>query len=168
MFSFLSRGENLNTAYPNTKQVIPQPYLGYHSNNKYDNFPPLMKDGRSITASWQPEAVLNNKIIQDNNIKSNWQYRKFLTNNAVKIIKHNTIDSLNDVGYYKRHTDAPEHSKVNTPYLYQSYLDTTKPIGYVDTDLKQNYLTREQLNSRKVSPAITQEQLLANQRRSGH
>jgi len=151
-------GENLNNAYPSNK-VVPESSLGYHSNNQYDNFPPLMSDGRTVVASWQPESVINNQIIHENGIQSNWQYRKYLTHNANKIMKINYEEACNDVGYVAR-----EYEPRNTtnPFLYKSFLDNAKPFGYETSDLKENYLSREQLNSRKVSPAITQEQLLAS------
>jgi hypothetical protein len=85
-------GENLNNAYPSNK-VVPESSLGYHSNNQYDNFPPLMSDGRALVASWQPESVINNQIIHENGIQSNWQYRKYLTHNANKIMKINYMNS---------------------------------------------------------------------------
>ncbi len=161
MQSFI--GENLENAYPTNKQHIPTSTLGYHSNNKYDNFPPLMSDGRALVASWQPEAVLNKQLIDENNIHSNWQYRRYLTQNANTIMRTNFRESANDVGYIKI-DDKPESSH-GSPFSYKSFLDDTKPNGYNTSDLKNLYLSREQLNSRKVSPAITQEQLLLNSNR---
>ena len=61
MFSLF--GENLNNAYPSNKETVPESSLGYHANNQYDNFPPLMSDGRALVASWQPEAVANKQLI---------------------------------------------------------------------------------------------------------
>ena len=43
------------------------------SNNIHFNFPPIMQDGRNY-ASYQPEALTNNKIQMQNNINSNWKY----------------------------------------------------------------------------------------------
>jgi KDO2-lipid IV(A) lauroyltransferase len=57
--------EKFECAYPKLKETIPQSRLGYHSNNKYDGFPPLMMDGRTITASWQPEAILNEHLLKE-------------------------------------------------------------------------------------------------------
>jgi hypothetical protein len=157
MFSII--GENLDNAYPSNKQVVPESSLGYHANNQYDNFPPLMSDGRALVASWQPEAVANKQLIQENNITSNWQYRRYLTQNANSIMRTNFRESANDVGYIKL-----EHKQESSssPFSFKSFLDDSKPNGYNDSDLKNLYLSREQLNSRKVAPAITQEQLLAN------
>ena len=53
---------------------MPDPnQLGYHSNNLYDNFPPIMSDGRTVIASYQPDALTNQTLIQENNIKTNTQ-----------------------------------------------------------------------------------------------
>ena len=139
--------------------------LGYNTNNKYPEFPPLMNDGRAVVASYQPEAVTNDNLIKSNNIHSNWQYRQYLTNNAVSLISKNFLETSNDMGYNTRFTEAPivnnRYDTNNTvPHLYGSSFDGTKPKGYVTSDLKTNYLSREELNSRKISSVITQDQLL--------
>jgi hypothetical protein len=167
MFSYY-QPEKLESAYPIIKETIPRSSLGYGTNNKYPEFPPLMQDGRSIVSSWQPEAIINEDLIQSNNIKSNWQYRKYLTNNAKDIMQYNFRESCNDVGYYKRPIDLPnmQSNKVSnlggTPYSFSSVLDNSKPFGYHTSDLKEVYLSREQLDARKISPVITQEQLIKN------
>jgi hypothetical protein len=157
---------NINCGCPFVKETIPASSLGYNSNNKYSNFPPLMSDGRAIVASWQPESIINAELIETNNIKSNWEYRQYLQKNAKQIIEYNFREAATDVGYYKRPIDVPS-IKSNlvtgphkTPYLYDSNLDNTKPFGYTSSDLKEMYLSREQLESRKISPVITQDKLL--------
>ena len=134
-------------------------YLGYHSNNQYDNFPPMMEDGRALIASYQSESVLNQHLIDSNNIKSNWEYRKYLTGNSQKIMEFNKKESENDVGYYIRQDDLINKSS-NTPFLYSSYVDESKPIGYETSDLKEIYLSREQLSARMVAPTITQQDIM--------
>jgi dimeric dUTPase (all-alpha-NTP-PPase superfamily) len=52
------------------------------------------------------------------------------------------------------------NTESNSPFLYSSYVDESKPIGYETSDLKEMYLSREQLSARMVSPAITQEDLI--------
>ena len=153
-----SEPQNIKSAYPPINETLPQSSLGYHANNKYDGFPARMSDGRGINASWQPLAVMNNEILEKSGIKSNWEYRKHLTVNALEIMKSNYIEASTDVGYVKRYGDV-EGSTYKAPYVYQSYTETTRPHGYENSDLKEMYLTREQLNSRIVSPIITQEQL---------
>lgn len=159
MFSNQLESQNFNSAYPNAKETIPPSRLGYHSNNKYDGFPPLMMDGRTITASWQPEAVLNSYLLKEINVHTNWQYRQYMTKNAKDIMKYNCSQSANDSGYFKRYADL-ENNSYSTPYVSNSFTDNTNPIGFQTSDLKELYLTREQLQARMVAPEITQEELL--------
>ena len=156
---------NVDNAYPIIKETIPKSSLGYNTNNKYPEFPPLMSDGRSIVSSHQPEAIINNELLHRNGIQTNWQYRKYLTENSKSIMEWNFREASNDAGYFKRHTDAPINTmdslqSGSTPYLFNSIMDNNKPIGHASSDLKMLYLSREQLNARKISPVITQEDLL--------
>jgi hypothetical protein len=128
------------------------------SNNIHFNFPPIMADGRNF-ASWQPGAVVNEKIRQESGIKSNWQYRKYLMENADQIIKYNQLGACEQssggvVNY------GGEEKLNGSPFLYNSYLENSQPFGYENSDLKSSYLTRQQLQERMVTPVITQEQLI--------
>lgn len=163
---YSNQPENIRSAYPIIKETLPRSSLGYNTNNKYPEFPPLMSDGRAVFGSWQPESVINADLIESNNIKSNWQYRQYLTHNSQQIMEYNFREASNDVGYFKRHMDIPSIQPNNakgltsSPYLYSSVLDETKPFGHSTSDLKTMYLTREQLEARKISPVITQDKLL--------
>jgi hypothetical protein len=164
MFSFSLKSENLNCAYPVVKDTLPKSSLGYNTNTKYPIFPPLMSDGRALTAAYQPEAVINKQLIEESGMTTNWQYRKYLTTNAREIMTVDFTEACNDCGYYKRvrePTNEDEKGYLTNPRLYSSYTSNEPAFGVVDTDLKQLYLSREQLNSRKVSAAITQDQLLS-------
>jgi len=151
-------------------------YRGYQTNNIYPDFPPLMNDGRSVTSSYNPNAVNSERIIIENGLKTNWDYRNFLTRNATKVRDYNYLDALNDFGYTSTPADVVVYGKpvsegargasaraessgaVATPYLYKSVLDNTRQPRDVfsqDSDLKNIYLTREQLNSRKVAPILS-------------
>jgi hypothetical protein len=127
---------------------MPQPTeLGYQSNNLYDNFPPLMSDGRTVIASYQPDAVANQQLVKDNGIQTNWEYRKFLQTNAKEIMQQNCTSMSNDIGYVRRYELEPVK---NVPYSFTS-LSQRRPEttpAYSDSDLKRMYLTREELNSR--------------------
>jgi len=117
-----------------------------------------MADGRNF-ASWQPGAVVNEKIRQESGIKSNWQYRKYLMENADQIIKYNQLGACEQssggvVNY------GGEEKLNGSPFLYNSYLENSQPFGYENSDLKSSYLTRQQLQERMVTPVITQEQLI--------
>jgi hypothetical protein len=78
---------------------------GYGANNKYQDFPPLMSDGRTIVAGYTPEAVTNSRIIQQYGIENNWQYRQFMTTNAKRIKEENFALAANDIGYTTRSID---------------------------------------------------------------
>ena len=62
------------------------------SNNIHFDFPPIMKDGRNF-ANWQPGAVISEQIRKDNNITSNYDYRKYMIENADNIIKLNQLEA---------------------------------------------------------------------------
>jgi len=138
------------------------------SNNIHFNFPPIMADGRNF-ASWQPGAVVNEKIRQESGIKSNWQYRKYLMENADQIIKYNQLGACDEssggvVNY------GGEEKLIGTPILYNSQAQAGQAqagqaqvgqaFGYENSDLKNSYLSRQQLQERMVTPVITQEQLI--------
>ena len=124
-------------------------YLTPASNNKQ---PPIMNDGRNF-ANWQPEAVINNKIQQKEGIQSNWDYRNFLQNNASQIMKHNYLEAVHSSGNIP--PNYVHKNLSNTPFVFSSIHDETKPnYGYNNSDLKSNYLSREQLNARLVAPSI--------------
>ena len=112
-----------------------------------------MSDGRNF-ASWQPEAVINERIQKQENINSSWQYRQFLTNNAMQIMKYNNMEACYDLGL-PSHIQTDKTPSSNVPYLFKSNFDNSKPgFGYCNSNLKNPYLSREQLQSRMISPAI--------------
>jgi hypothetical protein len=157
--------ESIHSAYPIIKETVPKSERGYNTNNKYSSFPPLMSDGRSITATWQHDAVTNHKLVQDNNIKSNWNYRKYLIDNAVNVMEQSFRESSNDAGYNSRFTTAPNIqsnfvSNMGSPTLYSSVEHNPTTLGHTTSDLKTSYLTRENLQARKISPVITQDELI--------
>ena len=177
MFSFLHNDRTnetntlnkhkISTVFPNIDH-LPKSAQGYSTNNKYPDFPPLMSDGRSMLASWQPEAEANSAILQRNGIQSNWEYRQFLTNNAPEIMRRNIVESATDVGYYERNsTEVSEPNfkpisatSVSRPFLYSSFLEPESHLGNVVSDLKTGYLSREQLQAKQIAPVITQEEFL--------
>jgi len=128
------------------------------SNNIHFKFPPIMADGRNFS-NWLPGAVINEKIREESGVKSNAQYRKYLVENADQIIKYNQLAACDDcVANY-----GGEEKLNGSPFLYNSYLDNSQPHGYETSDLKNNYLSRQQLQAKLVTPVITQDQLLMYQ-----
>jgi hypothetical protein len=124
------------------------------SNNFKFNFPPIMADGRNY-ASWQPDAVINKRIQEKEHIKNNWTYRQFLQKNGQKIMKYNSGEACYNLGL-PAHVHTGKTPSSNVPFTYKSSFDSRKPgYGYCNSDLKNPYLSREQLNARIISPSIT-------------
>lgn len=130
--------------------------LGYQTNNRFQSFPPIMSDGRSILSTWQPESTTNDQIIQMNQIQSNWQYRRYIQKNADSILRQNQIDACNDTGYIMRNVNPPSTNMGPKQYASLYEISPTE----TESDLKQLYLSRERLESRKIAPEITQSELL--------
>jgi hypothetical protein len=149
MFSF-----NYKNAYPDIINQQPKSSLGYKTNNIYPSFPPLMKDGRSVISSWDTETSLNRFIKEKNDIRTNWEYRRFLTKNAVNIMETNFNETANDTGSAIK---QDEQRSSNAPFLYGSIHEKAQPTGFESSDLKEIYLSREQLYSRKCVPTIRAE-----------
>ena len=131
------------------------------SNNIHFDFPPIMMDGRNY-ATWQPGSKVSDDIKKREGINSNWKYRQYMTNNAESIIKQNQINACNICCACSSKYGAKHGSDNNTPYLYKSNDDTKKPFGYQDSDLKNTYLSRFDLQSRIYTPVMSQDQLLNN------
>lgn len=135
----------------NTANSWAKQYSG--SNNTYYTMPPLMSDGRNYS-SWQPESIVNDKIKQDAGINSNWKYRQYLQNNANTIMKYNSMETIYASGNNPYAVDNKVPS-ANVPYMFSSTHDTSKPsFGFNNTDLKQDYLTKQQNSARMISPSI--------------
>jgi hypothetical protein len=142
-------------------------YLGY--NNKFDAMPAFMQDGRLMSNSWQPGAENNVAMLKNNNITNSWQYRQYMIKNANIIRDYNHSECCNEMGCSTNKNYAElQGNKIRdihaTPHIYNSPYDNTTPKGYTNSDLKETYLTREELNSRKVILSINQEELLKNPR----
>lgn len=148
---------SVNDAYPNISTKSE-----YHLNNQYRDFPPLTNDGRNVSSSWQPGAVVNEHLIQKNNIKSNWEYRRFLTNNANQIRDELFESSLNDTGYSLRNENPKINNVIKSPEFYGSFQDPISHRFARESDLQNVYLSREQLYSKRIVPSVTQDVLIRN------
>jgi len=123
------------------------------SNNINFNFPPIMSDGRNY-ASWQPDAVINERIQTNEGIQTNWGYRQFLQNNGIKIMNYNNKEACNALGL-DPHYNTDKTPSDNVPYTFKGVFDGSRPgFGYCNSDLKNPYLSSEQLNARLVAPTI--------------
>ena len=123
------------------------------SNNIHHNFPPIMSDGR-IYSSYQPQAQVNDNLRERENIQSNWEYRRYLTDNADSVAKFNSLEAANSLGLPTTPLNSSGGTN-NTPFLFQSTNDLNRPVfGYNNSNLKSPYLSREQLQSKLISPVV--------------
>ncbi len=128
------------------------------SNIIHFDFPPIMTDGRNFS-TWQPGAVVNQEIREKNRIQTNSDYRKYLMTNADSIIRMNQIEACDECCYCP--SIKKTESTPNTPFLYKSCMEKSQPYGYTDSNLKNLYLSSQQLQCRMVAPILTQEQYLS-------
>lgn len=127
------------------------------SNNIHFDYPALMSDGRLYT-NWETDCTRNNQIIESNGIQTNYQYRKFLTENAGNIMMDNLVQACDQCGVCSY--GYPYQMNKGGKHLYKSCRDRTQPYGYETSDLKNAYLARQELQSRLVAPLLSQQGLL--------
>jgi hypothetical protein len=64
------------------------------------------------------------------------------------------MESCYDLGL-DPHVKSDRTPSDNVPYKFKSIFDSSKPgFGYCNSDLKNPYLSSEQLNSRLIAPSI--------------
>jgi len=126
----------------------------YSASNNYDfNSPAKMSDGR-LWSQWSPSAVVNERIQVQSGIQTNWGYRQYLQKNGLQIMNYNNKEACYTLGLDPHYTTNATPSD-NVPYTFRGTFDTSKPgFGYCNSDLKNPYLSSEQLNSRLISPSI--------------
>ena len=89
------------------------------------------------------------------NMSSNWKYRQYMQSNATQIMKYNEHDSMNASGNNPYMALDSINPNANVPHLFTSLHDTRMPnYGVNNSDLKQNFMKKQQFNSVLLSPAI--------------
>ena len=123
-------------------------------NNNYYTIEPTQELQSTAYSLWQPDGSTNRKIQIDTGISSNWKYRQYMQKNANEIMKFNTMQSINTSGN-NPYTVLNTKTVGNTPYLYNSIHDISRPeYGFRNSDLKQDYISKQQIKSRMVAPSI--------------
>ena len=115
-------------------------YLTEGCNNIHFNQPPKVADGRFYTSYISSEAM-NEQLKSLEGVRSNWSYREYLQKNAVKIMEYNNLECYCKLGINPGST-----------------VTKSKPIPYgycnPESDLRNKYLTRNQLNLQMTSPNV--------------
>ena len=87
-------------------------------NNKYNNCPALMSDGRQFT-DYRPNSQMNNNIMTEKNIQSNLHFRNYMTNNGTTMIDKDRL-------YAKDKNDCED---CNAEYIKNKYVCKTNYVG---------------------------------------
>lgn len=125
------------------------------SNNIHFDRPAMMSDGKNYTL-YNPACDLNKKIQEKNSLKNSFEYRQFLITNGISIMnKNNKIVCEGN----SECVTAPKTNISTNKYLFSKISDNSKPYGYENSDLKNLYLSRQELNSKYVAPIVTQADL---------
>lgn len=105
----------------------------------------------NIDYAYQPQSFVNNNIHNEANIHSNWNYRRYIQKNANEIMKYNSMEAINDSG----NNPFTLYNNVvgpNVPIVYKNIYQPSNSIN--NSDLKKQFLQKEQINARMVSPSI--------------
>lgn len=154
MFSPSTEYANLQDAYTKPIFELSRTMYPVQANIPFPKIPKMSPP------SWQPEDANNADLIAKTGIASNWQYRKYLIENAKDIMEYNYHESNNENGYAVRHAEVPViHCNTvkgitNTPRMQTTEIDITHRYGKPASDLKNMYLTQEQANSMRIAPVI--------------
>lgn len=119
------------------------------SNNIHFNFPPIMNDGRNYS-SYVPGSAMDKEIKKRQNIKTNSDYRAYLQNNADQIIKNNQLNACNECSSCPYINNG--NKNMSQPYIFNSILSNDQPFGYQGSDLKNIYLSRQQMEAKMYAP----------------
>ena len=123
-------------------------------NNVNPHIPALMSDGRNYT-NYDSACELNEALKSSLGFENNYEYRQYMIKYGNQIKSQNlkshtsTLYSWNNV-----------NNSGNDKYLYKSTSDNSEPYGYESSDMKEMYLSRQQLQSRMSGPILSQEDLL--------
>jgi hypothetical protein len=100
------------------------------------------------------EDTVSERICDQKNIQTNWARRQYMQSNGNSIKRYNAaIHQQNTTAQCLSNSDK---TKNGTPYLFESTFSPQLNIQAMGkSDLKQNFLKKEQLQCRMVAPSIT-------------
>lgn len=126
-----------------------------------------MSDGRSIVANGKSESLGHNALLQKQGMTNNAQYRDYMIKNAKQIMMSEYRNASNDTGFseegrfadYLLASVAPVAQAKDSKQMPVKVKGNQENLGvqvsYKQSDLKNIYLTREQLFERRDYPSYT-------------
>ena len=112
----------------------------------------------NTSASWQPGNSENIKLLENNNINTNWKYRSYMVKNSDEIIKINQINACKAIGLQNIDTNKPS-GKTNTPFLYKSFDDVSTPRGYETSNAKMKYISEATKEKQMATHTATEKKI---------
>ena len=110
------------------------------SNNIYFNYPPFMNDGRI----YKEDKLVDDYILKELKINNNYHYRQFLQQNA------NAVISKNQANYHGN----KKYANNDQEYILGDYYQKDSPHGYLNSDLKNLYISKITMNNYLNMPRI--------------
>lgn len=104
------------------------------SDNKYFDCPAIMNDGRAFT-DYRPSSTVDDMIRLGNNVRSNYEYRQFLINNASAIMNINNKYLDNKLGC---HGHNPQMMPFDQSCVYNNDYGVCSPHNFKGVGLKNN------------------------------
>lgn len=126
----------------------------WNKNNNYVTNSIIINNEDTLSSNNTKEMIYNNSNSSNscNNIKSNWDYRRFITLNGLDIIKSNTNISYINSGLNPR-IYSKNNINNNSPILLSS-TNSKKKFNIYNSDLSNSYIKKEQIQSRMITPII--------------
>lgn len=100
--------------------------------NVYQDSPPKMSDGRNFV-NYQPAAVVNETLRRNENLQTNWSYRKYLQANADAIRNFDWTVANRQCSNYPLQTEVATN---RPPRLFSA----SDPYGMSTSDLKNDFM----------------------------
>ena len=102
----------------------------------------ILNDPRHLT-TYKTQSQIDRDILDKSNIKTNYDYRMFLTKNGSSIIDTNRVIVYNNTQY------SDVNQNINkSPYIFNNIDNSLAPSLDKMSDLKHKYLSRESLNNK--------------------
>jgi len=157
---------NLDSAYQHVNFSFPRTMYPVHTNVQHKQVPPITNNNKPLSSSWQPESENNNDLLARTGIQTNWQYRKYLTDNAPDLMEYNYRESNNENNIAVRQLNPPniQSNEVNgythMPRMQRDILDTSHRFGQPGSDLKNMYLAKSVQENLQIAPIVIPENVI--------
>ena len=119
----------------------------------------IVNGGAQFT-NYNSATEINKMIKDDRELSTNNQYRAYLTKNANTIMEHNKQTAIAATPFNPVKNQLMQNPEKKYIIFSNYNENATELPGYVDSDLKQSYLSRMELESRREVPYVNQETLL--------